>query len=173
MVVGKLFSQAFDLIGQRESFGCQGPLQVTEPVVFGAHPAMEEGTFFHLVLLDYVGMESSKDFIDEYLIFFEELRQIDVLTAFITLLVEINGSDPELDVVEVLGDVEYEVVAAHIAQQAHETTFVELHEFFRDPSGVEFWALQMALSEHIAGDPGNMFFDECLPVCQVVYAVGG
>jgi len=105
-------------------------------------------------------------------VFFEELREIKVLPGVVALLVEIHGADADLPVVPVGCELDDEIVAAHVAEEADEAALVELHEFLGDANGAELGALQPVVDEDIAREADDVFLDERVAVGDEVEAVG-
>src|SRR6478735_3961223 len=105
-------------------------------------------------------------------VFFKELRQIHIFSSFIGLLVKIYGAYPVLEIFNIRGDVDYEIVCTHIAKQAYETTLVEFDEFLGKPDAVGILLLQISTDKNIAGYARNMFFGKGMLMGEKTDPVG-
>ncbi len=107
--------------------------QFHEAEAGGSYPEGHHGAFFRLVLFDGIFVEMVEAEFDEGPVLFEELRDVEILPAFIGLLIEIDGPDPVLIVFDIGGDIDDEVIGAHVAQQTDKAAFVEFDELFGEP----------------------------------------
>ena len=67
------------------------------------------------------------------IIFFKKLREVHIFPAFITLLIKINGPDTILIILDIRSNIYYKIVAAHITQQTHKASLIELYKLLRQP----------------------------------------
>ena len=111
--------------------------------------------------------------LNEFIVFFEELRQVAVFFAFIGLSVEVDGADAVLNIFYIGDHVHDEVIGAHITQKLHEATFIELDKFFRETDHVGARVVEVVTNEDIAWYTGDMFFDKGGTMGQVGHSVGG
>src|SRR5204863_4751821 len=94
-------------------------------------------------------------------IFLEKLWKIEILSSFIRLLVEINGADTILKILDVRSNTNNKIIAAHIAQQPYKTPLVEFDKLLGQPDLVGQWLIEL-FDKEIAGYAGYMFFDQCI-----------
>ena len=117
--------------------------------------------FFCLILFYHVFAQCFQYEVYKLKIFFVKLRKIQVLPAFIGLLVEVDCPDAVLVIFYIRSDVNYKIVTTHIAQQPGKTTFIEFYKFLGNPDLVCFRLVEVIFQEHISGNAGNMFFHQC------------
>lgn len=133
--------------------------QLHQPKPGGCHPEGHHGTFFGLILLDRVFVEVLQAEFDKGPVFFEELRDIQILPAFIRLLIEVDSPDTVLIVLDIGSDIDDEIIGSHVTEQADETAFVEFDEFFGQADLVGQGVVNEVFDEEVAGDAGDMFFN--------------
>lgn len=136
------------------------------------NPEGHHGPFFGLVLFNGILVEMLGAEADEFLVLLEELREVEVLSALIGLLVEVDSPDAVLEILDIGGDVHHKIVGAHIPEQAHEAAFIELHEFLGQPDLVGTGLIEVFLDENISGDAGNMFLHQGILMGKIGDAVG-
>ena len=68
-------------------------------------------------------------------------------------------------------DVDDVVHGAHITEEADKTSLAKFHELFGNSYVVEMRIIKVVPDEHIARQSGNVFFDEGVPVDEVVDTV--
>src|SRR5665213_300039 len=90
----------------------------------------------------------------------EELRQVEILTALVRLLIKIYGSYAILKILNVGRYIHHKIIRAHIAQQPDETTLVEFDEFLGKTNAVRDRLLQIFGNEYISRNAGNMLFHQ-------------
>src|SRR5262245_47707164 len=78
-------------------------------------------------------------------IFYEKLLLIHFNLSFKKLLIKIDGANTELIIVEIGGDHKNKVVSPHVAQQAHQTAFIELDEILSDALGIKLRTMHVML----------------------------
>ena len=178
---GRIFRDICEFGLQLEQFFGSGQTGVTghyvqqfhEPESGRGYAKGHHGAFFGLVLLDRIFIEMLQAEFDKGPVLFEELRNIQVLSAFIGLLIEVDGPYPVLIVFDVGGDVDDEIIGSHIAEQTDKAAFIEFDEFFGQADLVGQGIVHEIFDEEVAGDAGNMFFDEGIQMGEIRYAVRG
>src|SRR5580698_2051963 len=100
-------------------------------------------------------------------VLFEELRDVEVLPAFIGLLIEIDGPDPVLIVFDIRGDIDYEIIRTHVSQQTHKAAFVEFDELFGKADLVGLRIVYKILYEQVSRDAGDMLFNQGVEMGEV------
>ena len=93
----------------------------------------QERLFLALVLVGGFGAKVLSAEKRELGIFLKKLREVKILPAVVTLLVEIHGADAHLPVVKIGRQLDHEIVATHVTEQPDKAALVEFHEFFGDP----------------------------------------
>lgn len=147
--------------------------QFHQPKAGGGHTEGHHGTFFGLVLFDRVFVEMLQAELDKRAVFFKELRDIQILPAFIGLLIEVDGSNPVLVVFYIGSDVDDEIIGSHVTEQADETAFIEFDEFFGQADLIGQGVIDEVFDEEVTRDAGDMFFDEGIEMGKIGDAVGG
>ena len=127
---------------------------------------------FALVLVCGIGIDMAGAKSDQGVVFFEELRQIEIFSAVVGLLIEIHCADTNLGAFEVGGNVYDEIVGTHVAEQADEAAFVEFNEFFCDAYCFEGFVFHPVIDKHIAGQSNDVLLYQCISIDDEVHAIG-
>jgi hypothetical protein len=106
-------------------------------------------------------------------IFLKELGNVEIFSSFITLLVEIDGPDPVLVVLNVRGDIHDEIIGTHITQETYEAAFIEFYELFGQPDLIGLGIVCKIFDKQVSGYAGNMFFYQGVMVGEEGNAVRG
>ena len=146
--------------------------QFHEAEAGGGDAEGHHGPFFGLVLLDGILVEMCQAELNEFPVLFKELRDIEILPAFIRLLIEVDGPDAILIIFYIGGDIHYKVIGPHVAEEPDEAAFVEFYELLCEADLVGLRIVEKVADEQIAGDAGDMFFDEGVMVGIKRDAVG-
>jgi hypothetical protein len=122
-------------------------------------------------LLDGILVQVAEAKFNEGPVLLEELWDIEVLPAFIRLLIEIDRPDAILIVFDIRRDVDYEVIRSHVSQQADKAAFVEFDKLFGEPDLVGLGIVDEIFDEQVSGNAGDMFFDQRVEMGEVGDAV--
>ena len=76
-----------------------------------------------------------------------------------------------MDFFKVRRDVDDIIHGAHVTEEADKASFAKFHKFFGNPYVVEMRIIEVVPDENIARQSGNVFFDEGVPVDEVVDTV--
>ena len=135
------------------------------------HASVDMRLFLTLVLergrdIEVLGAEEY-----ELVVFLKKLGTVKVEATVVALLVEIHGTDLQLDVFEVGRDIDDEIIRAHITKQTDEAPFIKLHQLLGDSHRFESFAVEPFVDEYVAGNSHNMFFSQCVMKGEVVHSV--
>ena len=77
-------------------------------------------------------------------------------------MIKIYAAYPVLKIVVDVGrNINYKVITAHIAEQAHKTTLIKLYKLLANLIMLVFEFLQVIFREYVARDSWNMLLDQC------------
>lgn len=135
-------------------FGCGQALvaghdiqQLHQPETGRGYAKGHHGPFLRLVLFDGIFVKVPEAEFDKGPVLFEELGDIEIFSTLIGLLVEVDGADPVLIIFDIGGDIDDEIVGAHISEETHETAFVKLDEFFGEADLIGLGVVDEVLDE--------------------------
>ena len=131
------------------------------------------GAFLLSVLHDGRHVEVGTDqFVDRFVVL-EKMWAVNLEGRFVGLLVEIDGADAVLHLLEVGGDVDDVVHRAHVAEEAQVAALGEFDEFLGNPDFVQIGAAEVAADEHVSRNAGDVLFDQRVLAHEIIDAERG
>jgi len=135
--------------------------------------AGDEAALLLLVLLHGGEVQAGGAELHHLGVFLEKLREVEALAPLVALLVEVDGADAVLHLLEIGRHVDDVIVAAHVAEQANETALAKFHELLGQADAVEVGAVEIVADEGIPRHTGDVFLHQgAATVHEVVDAVG-
>ncbi len=106
--------------------------------------------FLALILFGCLGIDVTGTEFYQRIVLLEELRQVEVLSTVVGLLVEIHRTDTDLRFLEIRSDAYHEIVGSHVPKEPNEAAFIELDQLFGDTDRFEPRALHPIVDKPIA-----------------------
>ena len=167
-MLSQLSPQLFDLFRRGDSILRHAVQNGIQLAAGSLAPSDEQRAFFLLILFDVFWRKVILNQFHQRIILFEELRQIQILSAFEALLVEVDRPDSELDFLEIGRDIKYIIVGTHVAKETNKAAVIKLYQLFGNAHPVETFVIEIGEDELVAGNACDMFFYQRILVSEII-----